>query len=63
MKLTTVEGMQSEIFVPITLKPIFTELKKPLTLQVVSTAKIRHHSIHPVIFPTESFLLILLLIC
>ena len=26
MKLTTVEGMQSEIFVPITLKPIFTEL-------------------------------------
>ena len=28
MKLTTVEGMQSEIFVPITLKPIFTELKK-----------------------------------
>ena len=61
MKLTTVEGMQSEIFVPITLKPIFTELKK--SLQVVSTAKIRHHSIHPVIFPTESFLLILLLIC
>ena len=31
MKLTTVEGMQSEIFVPITLKPIFTELKKPLS--------------------------------
>ena len=31
MKLTTVEGMQSEIFVPITPKPIFTELKKPLS--------------------------------
>ena len=31
MKLTTVEGMQSEIFVSITLKPIFTELKKPLS--------------------------------
>ena len=29
MKLTTVEGMQSEIFVSI--KPIFTELKKPLS--------------------------------
>lgn len=70
MKLTTVEGMQSEIFVPITPKPIFTELKKPLSECKVAfiTAggihrKIRHHSIHPVIFPTESFLLILLLIC
>ena len=31
MKLTTVGGMQSEIFVPITPKPIFTELKKPLS--------------------------------
>ena len=30
MKLTTVEGMQSEIFVPVTPKPVFTELKKPL---------------------------------
>ena len=30
MKLTTVEGMRSEIFVPLTPKPIFTELKKPL---------------------------------
>lgn len=31
MNLTTVEGMQSEIFVPITPKPVFTELKKPLS--------------------------------
>ena len=30
MKLTTIEGMQSEIFVPVTPKPVFTELKKPL---------------------------------
>ena len=30
MKLTTVEGMQSEIFVPVTPAPVFTELKKPL---------------------------------
>lgn len=30
MSLTTVEGMRSEIFVPITPKPVFTELKKPL---------------------------------
>ena len=29
--LTTIEGMQSEIFVPVTPKPIFTELKKPLS--------------------------------
>ena len=29
--LTTIEGMQSEIFVPITPKPVFTELKKPLS--------------------------------
>ena len=29
--LTTVEGMQSEIFVPVTPKPVFTELKKPLS--------------------------------
>ena len=31
MKLTTVEGMQSEIFVPVTPVPVFTELKKPLS--------------------------------
>ncbi|MGN0755221.1 MAG: D-proline reductase (dithiol) protein PrdB [Aristaeellaceae bacterium] len=31
MKLTTVEGMQSEIFVPVTPPPVFTELKKPLS--------------------------------
>lgn len=31
MRLTTVEGMQSEIFVPVTPKPVFTELKKPLS--------------------------------
>ena len=31
MNLTTIEGMQSEIFVPITPKPVFTELKKPLS--------------------------------
>ena len=31
MKLTTKQGMQSEIFVPVTPKPIFTELKKPLS--------------------------------
>ncbi len=30
MKLTVKEGMQSEIFVPVTPKPVFTELKKPL---------------------------------
>ena len=30
MKLTTKQGMQSEIFVPVTPKPVFTELKKPL---------------------------------
>ena len=29
--LKTIEGMQSEIFVPITPKPVFTELKKPLS--------------------------------
>ena len=27
MKLTTVEGMKSEIFVPVTSVPVFTELK------------------------------------
>ena len=31
MKLTTLEGMQSEIFVPVTPEPVFTELKKPLS--------------------------------
>ena len=31
MKLTTVEGMTSEIFVPVTPDPVFTELKKPLS--------------------------------
>lgn len=31
MRLTTVEGMQSEIFVPVTPVPVFTELKKPLS--------------------------------
>ena len=31
MKLTVKEGMQSEIFVPLTPKPVFTELKKPLS--------------------------------
>ena len=31
MKLTTVAGMQSEIFVPVTPAPVFTELKKPLS--------------------------------
>lgn len=31
MNLTTVEGMRSEIFVPVTPKPVFTELKKPLS--------------------------------
>ncbi|TQI66944.1 D-proline reductase (dithiol) protein PrdB [Clostridium sp. KNHs216] len=30
MKLTVVEGMQSEIFVPITPNPVWSELKKPL---------------------------------
>ena len=30
MKLTTVEGMRSEIFVPIVPQAVFTELKKPL---------------------------------
>lgn len=30
MKLTVVEGMQSEIFVPITPEPVWTPLKKPL---------------------------------
>ena len=30
MHLTTVEGLQSEIFVPVTPNPVFTELKKPL---------------------------------
>ena len=30
MKLTTKQGMQSEIFVPVTPKPVFTELNKPL---------------------------------
>ena len=29
--LTTVEGLQSEIFVPVTPPPVFTELKKPLS--------------------------------
>ena len=33
MNLTTVEGMRSEIFVPVTPKPVFTELKKPLMQQ------------------------------
>ena len=31
MNLTTLEGMRSEIFVPVTPKPVFTELKKPLS--------------------------------
>ena len=31
MSLTTVAGMQSEIFVPLTPPPVFTELKKPLS--------------------------------
>ncbi len=31
MNLTTKEGLQSEIFVPVTPKPVFTELKKPLS--------------------------------
>ena len=31
MKLTTTEGLRSEIFVPLTPKPVFTELKKPLS--------------------------------
>ena len=31
MKLTGKEGMQSEIFVPVTPRPVFTELKKPLS--------------------------------
>ena len=31
MKLTTVAGMQSEIFVPVTPAPVFTELKKSLS--------------------------------
>ncbi|WP_444658429.1 D-proline reductase (dithiol) protein PrdB [Caproiciproducens sp. R2] len=30
MKLTVVEGMQSEIFVPVTPSPVWSELKKPL---------------------------------
>lgn len=30
MRLTTVEGMRSEIFAPITPQPVWTELKKPL---------------------------------
>lgn len=31
MKLTIVEGLQSEIFVPVTPEPVWTELKKPLS--------------------------------
>lgn len=31
MNLTTKEGLRSEIFVPVTPKPVFTELKKPLS--------------------------------
>ncbi|AND83559.1 D-proline reductase (dithiol) protein PrdB [Clostridium tyrobutyricum] len=31
MKLTTASGLKSEIFVPITPKPVWTELKKPLS--------------------------------
>ena len=34
MKLTTVAGMQSEIFVPVTPVPVFTELKKPRKIRL-----------------------------
>lgn len=62
MNLTTVEGMQSEIFVPITSKPVFTELKKPLSECKVAfiTAggihkRIRHRLTPPATFLTGPF--------
>ena len=38
MKLTVVEGLQSEIFVPITPKPVFTPVTKPLNEMKVAMA-------------------------
>jgi len=38
MKLTVVEGLQSEIFVPITPKPVFTPVTKPLAEMKVALA-------------------------
>lgn len=38
MKLTVVEGLQSEIFVPITPKPVFTPVTKPLSEMKVAMA-------------------------
>ena len=38
MKLTVVEGLQSEIFVPITPKPVFTPVNKPLKEMKVALA-------------------------
>ena len=59
MRLTTVEGMQSEIFVPVTPVPVFTELKKPLSECKVALSRpagyikrARRRSIHREIIPT-----------
>jgi len=38
MSLTVVEGLQSEIFVPITPKPVFTPVTKPLSEMKVAMA-------------------------
>jgi len=38
MKLTVVEGLQSEIFVPITPKPVFTPVTKPLNEMKIAMA-------------------------
>ena len=38
MKLTVIEGLQSEIFVPITPKPVFTPVTKPLKEMRVALA-------------------------
>lgn len=61
MNLTTVEGMRSEIFVPVTPKPVFTELKKPLSeckvafiTLAASIKKTRRRSIRPGISRTAS---------
>jgi len=38
MKLTVVRGLQSEIFVPITPKPVFTPITKPLSEMKIAMA-------------------------
>lgn len=50
MKLTVVEGLQSEVYVPITPPPVFAELKKPLnqcSVALVSAAGIHLKSQTP----------------